>query len=58
LAKFSAHNHPAGNPEPSREDMLITEQIVETGRVLDIRVAYHVIVGDGKYVSMKERGFV
>ena len=52
------HNHPTGNPEPSREDILITERMVKAGRILGMDVVDHVIIGDGKYVSMKELGYV
>jgi DNA repair protein RadC len=46
----------AGNPEPSREDILITERMVKTGRVLGIDVVDHIIVAADRYVSLKERG--
>jgi DNA repair protein RadC len=55
-AVILAHNHPTGNPEPSREDILITERMVKTGRVLGIDVVDHIIVAADRYVSMKERG--
>jgi len=51
-----AHNHPSGDPEPSEMDVALTEQIVEGGRILGIRVLDHLIVGDGAYVSLLERG--
>ena len=50
------HNHPTGNPEPSREDILITRRMENTGRVLGIEVVDHIIVAADRYVSMKERG--
>lgn len=50
------HNHPSGDPTPSPEDVRITEQIVEAGRLLDIEVFDHVIIGRNRYVSLKERG--
>ncbi|MBX3059345.1 MAG: DNA repair protein RadC [Anaerolineae bacterium] len=51
-----AHNHPSGDPSPSPEDIRVTRQIVQVGKQLDIEVLDHVIVGDGRYVSLKERG--
>jgi DNA repair protein RadC len=50
------HNHPSGDPEPSREDIAVTEQIVAAGRVLDIEVLDHIIIGRQRYESLKERG--
>lgn len=53
------HNHPSGNPEPSGEDVRITKQLAEAGRVLGIPVHDHVIITpDGKYTSLAERGLV
>ena len=51
-----AHNHPSGDPEPSEMDIALTEQLVEGGRILGIRVLDHLIVGDDGYVSLLERG--
>jgi len=50
------HNHPSGDPEPSREDMKITERLKNAGEILGISVCDHIIVGDDRYVSLKERG--
>jgi len=50
------HNHPSGDPDPSPEDIAVTEQIVAAGRVLDIDVLDHMIIGGQRYVSLKERG--
>lgn len=50
------HNHPSGNPEPSREDLAVTRQLVEAGRILGIPVHDHIILADGRYVSLAERG--
>lgn len=50
------HNHPSGNPEPSNEDIQITNKIKEAGKLLNIQLLDHVIVGDNnRYVSLKER---
>jgi DNA repair protein RadC len=52
------HNHPSGDPGPSREDILITERLVTVGDLIGIRVLDHIIVGDGKYMSMREKGYI
>ncbi len=49
------HNHPSGNPEPSREDIDLTNRLVEAGKILGIEVLDHIIIGDGIFVSLKER---
>ena len=50
------HNHPSGDPEPSREDILLTKQLAEAGGIMGIEVFDHVIVCEDRYVSLKERG--
>ena len=50
------HNHPSGDPTPSTEDVALTKKLVEAGRVMDITVLDHVICGEGKYASLRERG--
>lgn len=55
---FLTHNHPSGDPEPSRADLLLTKRLQEAGVLLDVRVLDHVIFGDGRYVSMHERGLL
>ncbi|MDF2928238.1 DNA repair protein RadC [Anaerospora sp.] len=52
------HNHPSGDPAPSAEDISLTKKLVEAGHLLDISVLDHVIIGDGKYVSLKEKGIL
>ncbi|NMB41732.1 MAG: DNA repair protein RadC [Firmicutes bacterium] len=52
------HNHPSGDPSPSREDFEITERLVEAGKILGIAVLDHIIVGEGEYISFKEKGFM
>jgi len=52
------HNHPSGDPEPSPEDINLTRRLAEAGRLLGIEVLDHVIVGNGCYVSLKERGLL
>jgi DNA repair protein RadC len=55
-ALIMAHNHPSGDPTPSPEDVRVTRQIIEAGNMLDIEVLDHLIIGQGRYVSLKERG--
>jgi len=50
------HNHPSGDPTPSPDDIQVTEQIVAAGRVLDIEVLDHLIIGEQRFVSLKEQG--
>lgn len=52
------HNHPSGDPTPSREDIELTKLIMEGGKILHITVLDHIIVGDDKYISLKEGGYV
>lgn len=54
-AVIVAHNHPSGLAEPSPEDVSTTRQLVEAGKLLDISVLDHLIIGDGSFVSPKER---
>ena len=51
-----AHNHPSGDPSPSPEDVHVTRQIVEAGRLLDITVLDHIIIGRGSYFSYADSG--
>ena len=51
-----AHNHPSGDPNPSKEDIQITERLKEAGNLLGINLLDHIIVGDDKYISLKEKG--
>ena len=51
-----AHNHPSGDPNPSKEDLQITERLKEAGNLLGINLLDHIIVGDDKYISLKEKG--
>lgn len=52
------HNHPSGDPEPSREDISTTGKLVKAGKLLDIPVIDHIIIGDDSYVSLKEKGLL
>ena len=55
-AVIIAHNHPSGDPTPSPEDVAVTRQVVQAGQLLDIEVLDHVVIGRGRFVSLKERG--
>jgi DNA repair protein RadC len=50
------HNHPSGDPSPSPEDVAVTRAMVEAGRLLDVEVLDHLIIGGGRYVSLKSKG--
>lgn len=52
------HNHPSGDPSPSADDRSVTEQLVAAGRLLDIPVVDHVIIGRGRYTSFAEAGIL
>jgi len=55
-ALIVVHNHPSGDPTPSPEDVTVTRKIVEGGQLLDIEVLDHLIIGRGRFISLKERG--
>ncbi len=50
------HNHPSGDPTPSPDDVAVTRAIVQAGKLLDIEVLDHLVIGQGRWVSLKERG--
>jgi len=55
-AVILVHNHPSGDPEPSADDLSLTDRLRDVGRILGIPVLDHVIIGDNKYISLRERG--
>jgi DNA repair protein RadC len=57
-ALLVVHNHPSGDPEPSPEDVEVTQRLVAVGELVGIRVLDHVVIGDGRYVSFLERGLI
>ena len=57
-AVIVAHNHPSGDPEPSEEDVLLTKRLLESSRILGIRLVDHVIIGSGRYVSLRDEGLI
>ncbi len=52
------HNHPSGNPDPSKEDIAITKKIVESGKILDIPVFDHLIIADNQFTSFVEKRLI
>lgn len=52
------HNHPSGDPKPSSEDIEITKRLIHAGNILGVNVFDHMIIGDGKYVSLKEEKLI
>jgi DNA repair protein RadC len=55
IAIVISHNHPSGDPTPSPEDVAVTRQLVEAGKVLDIELVDHLVIGNHRFVSLKER---
>ncbi len=49
------HNHPSGDPTPSPEDVVVTRQLIEAGKLLGVEVLDHLIIGQGRWVSLRER---
>jgi len=52
------HNHPSGDPTPSREDLEVTRRLCDAGRLVGIEVLDHVVIGDGCYISLKDKGML
>ncbi|KQX49093.1 DNA repair protein RadC [Paenibacillus sp. V4I3] len=52
------HNHPSGDPTPSPEDIQLTHRLMEAGTIIGIEVLDHVIIGDQRFISLKEQGFM
>ncbi len=52
------HNHPSGDPTPSKEDIAITRRLVEGGDILGVKVLDHIIIGNNKYISLKEKDII
>lgn len=55
-ALIVAHNHPSGDPTPSPEDITVTRQLVQAGKLLDVDVLDHIVIGRNRFVSLKQRG--
>ena len=52
-----AHNHPSGDPSPSKEDKIMTKQVMNAGKIMGIPILDHLIIGDNQYTSLRELGF-
>lgn len=52
------HNHPSGDPAPSQEDIQVTRRLIEAGKMMGIELLDHLIIGDRRFVSLKEKGYV
>lgn len=52
------HNHPSGDPEPSREDVLTTKRMEQAGKLIGITLIDHIIIGDNKYISLRKQGYI
>ena len=52
------HNHPSGNTEPSQQDIQLTNRLSEAGELLGIKLLDHLIIGDGTFTSLKEKGYL
>lgn len=55
-ALIVTHNHPSGDPTPSPDDVAVTRAIIQAGKLLDVEVLDHLVIGQGRWVSLKERG--
>ncbi|MBC8507837.1 MAG: DNA repair protein RadC [Chloroflexi bacterium] len=54
-AAIIVHNHPSGDPNPSPDDVALTRTLVEAGRLLDVEILDHLVIGNGRFVSLKEK---
>jgi DNA repair protein RadC len=55
---FIMHNHPSGDPTPSREDIQVTERLIKAGEIVGVQVLDHIIIGRPGYVSLKDKGYI
>ena len=53
-----AHNHPSGDISPSEDDIIFTKRIIEAGKIIGLEFLDHLIISDGKYLSMREKGYI
>ena len=56
VAMIIVHNHPSGDPSPSPDDITLTKNLIEAGRMMDIQVLDHLIIGKGRFISLNRRG--
>lgn len=52
------HNHPSGDPTPSKEDVLLTRRVKDAGALIGIELLDHIVIGNNCFVSLKEKGFI
>jgi DNA repair protein RadC len=57
-AVLFVHNHPSGDPEPSREDLELTTRLRDAGALMGVRVLDHIIIGSGRYISLADQGLI
>lgn len=57
-AIIMVHNHPSGDPSPSREDIAVTQRLVKAGKIMDIPILDHIIIGSNAFVSMKQKNLI
>lgn len=57
-AILCVHNHPSGDPSPSPEDIAVTRRLCEAGKLLGIDVLDHIVIGDGRYISLQAQGYM
>lgn len=57
-AVILVHNHPSGDPTPSREDIALTKRLVEAGEIIGIDVLDHIVIGDNRFTSLKSKGLI
>ena len=57
-AVIVAHTHPSGDPTPSQEDIMVTDRLADAGKLMGIPLIDHIVVGDGKYVSLANEGYI
>jgi DNA repair protein RadC len=55
-AVIVVHNHPSGDPTPSPDDLAVTRALVQAGKLVDVDMLDHLVIGQGRFTSMKERG--
>lgn len=52
------HNHPSGDPSPSKDDLILTKRMADTGRMIGIPLLDHIVIGDNRYISLRESGYL
>lgn len=57
VAVILLHNHPSGDPTPSKQDVLITRRVTEAGRLIGVELLDHIIIGDNCFISLRDKGF-